>query len=236
MDCMQILLHKRFAIGVLLLVAAVLWGCKGSGEDKMLKYMEDKYKEEFAIVGSYSGQLGKDYIMAQVKSSERPGDLALVRISYQAEETIYQDNYLGYLLKEQIENKIRIPAEEIYGECKVFYKVPGLVFPATFGPDMGAEAFLRHPNSMVQVFIYPKEAGTEDKEEKLQALAESFRERGYLIRGVVSYPEEREMYDVVTGENFYRDGFFGYRAAAEAVFSMAEEGFKYLKWKGESEE
>ena len=89
---------------------------------------------------------------------------------------------------------------------------------------------------MVQVFIYPKESNVADKEEKLKALAEQFRERGYLIKGVLSYPKEREMYDVLSGENFYRDGFDGYRATAEAIFSMAEEGFKYLKWKGVSEE
>jgi hypothetical protein len=229
-------LRKGIGLIALLLLAAALCGCKGSEEKEMLAYMEGKYREQFAMEGSYGGQLGKDYAMIQVKSRNRPRDLALVRISYKEEGNVYQDNYLGYLLREQIENKIKELAEEIYGECKVYYKIPQLVFPATFGPDMGADAFLRHPDSMVQIFIYPKEVDVSDKEEKLEALAEGFRKKGYFIRGVVSYPKEREMYDVLSGENFYRDGFSGYRAEAEAIFSMAEEGFKYLKWKGEKEE
>ena len=236
MDYMRILLRKCLGLTVLLFLTAVLWGCKRSEDVKMLTYMEDKYKEQFDTEGSYGGQLGKDYAMIQVKSRKNPKDLALVRISYEKDGAVFQDNYLGYLLKEQIENKIRALAEEIYGECKVYYKVPMLVFPPTFGADMGVDAFLRHPASMVQVFIYPKESNVADKEEKLKDLAEQFRERGYLIKGVLSYPKEREMYDVLSGENFYRDGFDGYRATAEAIFSMAEEGFKYLKWKGVSEE
>ena len=202
----------------------------------MLGYMEKKYKEHFAMVGSYGGQIGKDYAMVRVKSRNRPNDLALVRITYEKSRNVYQDNYLGFLLKEEIEAVIQERAEEIFGECKVFYKVPHLVFPPSFGPEMDAEEFLKHPDSMVQMFIYPKE-GAEQGKDDLVRFAKLLYEKGYCIKGILSYPKNEEMYQMVLKGQYFRDGFAGYRAANEAAFAMNEDGsFRYVKWKGEEEQ
>lgn len=216
-------------------MAAGAEGCRAMEDDKMLGYMEKKYKEHFAMVGSYGGQIGKDYAMVRVKSRSRPNEQALVRITYEKSGNIYQDNYLGFLLKEEIERLMQPMAESVFGECKVFYKVPHLVFPACFGPDMSADAFLKHPDSMVQLFIYPKEDAAQGKE-KLLKYAKLLRKNGYCIKGILSYPEDEETYQALHNKQFYRDGFAGYRALEEAAFAMKPEGgFRYVKWKGEEE-
>lgn len=199
----------------------------------MLGYMEAKYKELFAMVGSYGGQIGKDYTMVRVTSRNRPKEQALVRITYREGENVYQDNYLGFLLKEEIELIMQECAEEIFGECKVFYKVPHTVFPPSFGPDMKAEEFLRHPQAMVQLFIYPK-SGADKGEEDFARFTEVLSEKGYFIKGILSYPEDEKMYQMLLKGQYYRDGFGGYRAKREAAFAMKEDGsFRYVNWKGE---
>ncbi|MBQ8596379.1 MAG: hypothetical protein IJ409_01185 [Lachnospiraceae bacterium] len=233
---MQILLRKVMVFSALLLMAAGAGGCLAMEEDKMLGYMEKKYKEHFAMVGSYGGQIGKDYTMVRVKSRNRPNDQALVRITYEKSGNVYQDNYLGFLLKEDIEGIMQPVAEEVFGECKVFYKVPHLVFPTSFGPDMSAEAFLKHPDSMVQLFIYPKEGAAQGKE-MLIKYAERLKKEGYCVKGILSYPEDEETYHALHNRQFYRDGFAGYRASEEAAFAMKwGGGFRYVKWKGEEEQ
>jgi len=202
----------------------------------MLRYMEEKYKELFAMVGSYGGQIGKDYTMVRVIGRSRPKEQALVRITYQNGENIYQDNYLGFLLKEEIESIMQECAEEIFGECKVFYKVPHTVFPPYFGPDMRAEEFLSHPQSMVQLFIYPKE-GAERGKEDFGRFMERVSQKGYFIKGILSYPEDEKMYQMLLGGKYYRDGFGGYRAQREVAFAMKEDGsFRYVNWKGEEQQ
>lgn len=232
MDYMRALLYKVIWLQVLVLMAAGIGGCI-KREDQMLAYMEKKYKEPFTMVGSYGGQIGKDYVMIRVKSSSRPTDQALVRVIYDEKGNVYQDNYLGFLLKDEIEAVIQREAEMVYGECKVFYKVPHLVFPASFKMDMDVEEFLKHPESMVQVFIYVKE-GIETSRMHLEKFRTQLYGKGYRIKGVVSYPSGRELYERMSSGQISRDGFAGYTAAEEAVFAMDENGkFRYVKWKGD---
>lgn len=214
---MRTLLY-RAAAGILLAVVIMgVTGCARSREEQMLVYMEEKYGESFEMIGSYAGQIGKDYTMALVRSFNRPQDQALVRLTHRKEEEVYQDNYLAYLLKEKIEAVLLEDASEIYGECKVIYKVPYLVFPETFGPDMGAEAFLKQKEAGVQIFIYPK-SGCENQIRNQEAFEMRIRQKGYRISGVVSYPKSEEMYQRISGRNISRDGYLGYEAIAESTF------------------
>lgn len=201
----------------------------------MLRYMEGKYKEPFTIVGSYGGQIGKDYTMVRIMSHSRPKEQALVRVTYHKDGNVYQDNYLGFLLKEEIEKVMQMQAEEIFGECKVFYKVPHMVFPTSFRPDMDAKEFLKSPEAMVQLFIYPKE-GAESAKENFRHFTEALDAKGYCMKGIISYPEDEEMYELVLKGQYYRDGFGGYRAEREVAFAMKGDGsFRYVKWKEEEQ-
>lgn len=197
----------------------------------MLDYMEQKYGEPFTAVESYAGQLGKDYTMLKVRSKRRNTGGILVRAVKDKGKIIYQDNYLAYLLKNQIEQRIRELAEPICGECKVFYKIPEMVFPEEFPADMEADAFLRHPDSMVRMYFYIRNI-SQDKQGQLKRLLEAFNRQDYIVGGVISYPADEKCYGIITEDNFTRDIYLGYQYDSEAVFSMDEKGnLAYLEWK-----
>lgn len=197
----------------------------------MLAYMEQKYGEPFRAMEPYGGQFGKDYTMLRVRAVGRKEEGILVR-AWGREEPVYQDNYLAYLLKEDIERCLFVPAEAAFGKCRVFYRIPELVFPEDFPADMDVDAFLRHPQSKIKVYIYVR-----NFTEKVRKQAEYFfsllKKEGYVMGGVLSYPADEEMYEMITEENFTGDIYQGYQSAAEAVFSMNEKGeVVYLEWKG----
>lgn len=195
----------------------------------MLDYMKDKYGEDFVEEEAYGGQFGKAYAMRRVHSVSRPGESALVRVMGE-EEKIFQDNYLAYLLRDEIEERMKGLAEEVFGECKVFYKIPELVFPSEFPADMEVDAFLRHPLSMVRIYVYVRNNLSEEEGQTEAFLASLVRE-GYIVGGVVSYPAGEEMYEMITADNFAGDIYQGYQSGAEAVFSMKKNGeLSYLRW------
>lgn len=194
--------------------------------------MEHKYGESFAVMESYAGQFGKDYTMLRMRSMNRNREGVLVRASGR-EDIAYQDNYLAFLLKEEIEHRLGRIAGAALGECKVFYRIPELVFPVDFPADMEVDAFLRHPQSKVRVYIYVRDCsgGIQERADNFFA---GLQKQKYIIGGVISCPLDEEMYEMITEENFRGDIYQGYQSKAEAVFSMDERGkLVYLEWKGE---
>lgn len=226
--------RKGLIFGLCLLLTGALWGSLFSGREKeterMLDYMKKKYGEDFADEQAYAGQTGKAYAMRSVHSQSRPGESVLVR-AMGRKEVVFQDNYLAHLLKEEIEKTIGEIAGEIFGECKAFYKIPELVFPSEFPADMEVDAFLRHPLSMVKIYVYVRNSPL-DRQEQIDAFLEALSRKGYVIGGAVSYPAGDEMYEMITAEHFTGDIYQGYQSVAEVVFSMKEEGvLSYLRWK-----
>ena len=202
----------------------------GKGKkERMLDYMKEKYGEEFVDEEAYGGQLGKAYVMRRVHSISRPKDSVLVRAMGEEEE-IFQDNYLAYLLRDEIEERMKGLATEVFGECKVFYKIPELVFPSEFSADMEVDAFLRHPLSMVRIYVYVKDCPL-DRQRQADDFLSTLSKEGYLIGGVISYSAGEEMYEMITADNFVGDIYHGYRREAEAVFSMKKrKELSYLRW------
>lgn len=201
----------------------------------MVAYMEQKYGESFSVMESYAGQLGKDYTMLRVRGNDRNQEGILVR-AFGTEKISYQDNYLAYLLKEKIEQLLTEPARRSFGECKVFYRIPELVFPAEFPAHMEADAFLRHPLSKVRVYIYVRNfTSLKDIKERTDVFFSGLQRAGYIVGGVVSCSLDGEMYEMITEENYKGDIYQGYQSAVEAVFSMDERGeLMYLEWRGEA--
>lgn len=232
---MPILLFKRkravLWIGVTAAILGSLYLFRKGEKEQMLDYMKRKYGEPFTAMESYSGQFGKDYTMLKVQSCYRKVDGILVRAVNDKGRIIYQDNYLAYLLKDQIEQQVTALAEPIFGECKVFYKVPEIVFPEKFPADMDVDAFLRHPESMIRIYFYIKNITLDEQEQFNQLLAVLNRE-SYIVGGVISYPVDEKSYQMITEDNFIRDIYLGYGYHLEAVFSMDEKGnLAYLEWK-----
>lgn len=204
---------------------------KGERFYKMLEYMEQKYGKSFTVLEPCAGQFGKDYFMFLVRENKSGAEGILVRAVKKEDKWIYQDNYLAYLLKEQIEQQIKGIAKPVFGECRVFYKIPNMVFPKEFTADMEPESFLKCPWSMIKIYLYI-EVCSENKREQMNKFCSLLQEKEYLAGGVVSWPSDENNYQKITGENFSGAAYAGYQHEAEVVFSIREKNVPvYLKWK-----
>ncbi len=200
----------------LLFFTAVLFvgiiGCMMKKEDdreRMLSYMKHKYQEEFLYIESYAGQLGKGYTSILVENKKYPERKALVRISVKESRRCFEDNYLAYLLQEELEKEIGQIAEECFGSCEVSYKIPQFVFPEHFHINMTAAEFLSNPYAMPQFAIYPKTTIKEQDiwEKRLDDFREKNAAKAYKIRGTICIVD------------------------TELAFSMDKEGkFRYMRW------
>lgn len=225
-------MKRGLLFAVLLLLVGFIGGMVMSNTDEteqMLAYMEEKYGEKFIYLGPYGGQVGKPYSMIEAESKDRPGQKVLIRIRREDGRDYFEDNYLAFLLQEELQYTVGEAAQQAYGECKVFYKIPDLVFPEAFRPDMTKEEFLTQTIIPVQFYIYPREAKEEEK--RLNHFRSLILEKGYRLRGTVSYPKSQKDYDFLTQENFFQSDYLGYEAGKELIFSMDEEGeFHYVRW------
>ena len=176
---------------------------------KLMSYMGCKYGEEFDYVESYAGQAGKNYSTILVKSREHKEREALARLSEKDGRRYYEDNYLAWLLKDELERIEGDYARRCFGECEIHYKLPQFVFPFYFGADMTAEEFLRNPCAMPQFHMElpDRERCREKWEEKLHCFRKLNAQRGYKVRGALIFPDDK------------------------LLFSMDEKGnFRYMRW------
>ncbi len=197
----------------------------------MLEYMEQKYEAAFTKQEPYGGQFGKNYSMLKVRCSEVKADGILVRNVWEGGKAIYQDNYLAYLLKEQIEQHFKELAEPVFGACKVFYKIPEMVFPIETSVDMKIEDFLKNSWAMVRIYLYIKESPL-DKKKQVEKFCMLLQEKEYLAGGLTSWALDGENYQKITGDNFTKAAYAGYQYETEVIFSLKNKNASArLKWK-----
>lgn len=228
--------HRKQLLILAVTVISLLMGCEMKREyerEKMISYMGCKYGEKFDFIESYAGQAGKNYSMILIRSREHKERQALVRLWEKNGKRYYEDNYLAYLLKEELERIEGDFAKQCFGECKVYYKLPEFVFPFYFKADMTPEKFLQEACSMPQFYIYlqREELLREKWEEKLLQFRDMNAEKGYKIRGTLSFAASKEDYEMINAENFLSSDYENYEAGDELVFSMDEKGkFRYMRW------
>lgn len=221
------------AAGMLFLGTAGCGMYKKNERSEMLSYLKDKYGETFDFVESYAGEAGKSYSMLLASSRKHPERKVLVRQSGRGGRRCFQDNYLAWILRQELEKKEGEMAKSCFGECKVYYRIPLFVFPPEFGAGMSVDEFLKNPLSMAQFYIYPASVSGSEKdwEQRLDEFVRQNAECGYKVRGTVSLPECERDYEGITQENFAGSDYEGYEAMAELVFSMDERGgLRYRRW------
>lgn len=202
-------------------------------KNKMMSYMGCKYGENFDFVESYAGQAGKNYRMILVKSREHKERTALVRLSKKNGKRYYEDNYLSWILKDELEQIEGDFARQCFGECRIYYKIPEFVFPFYFKAEMTPEEFLKNSCSMPQFYVYlqDEQPDREEWEKKLQLFRKMNAEKGYKVRGTLSFAASGQDYEMINGENFVYSDYDNYQAADELLFSMDEKGnFRYMRW------
>lgn len=179
----------------------------------MLSYMEKKYGEEFQYIEAYGGQLGKNYIAILVKGKRYPEEEILVRKRTWQKQVHYEDNYVAYLLREELEAEMGDVAKRTLGACRVRYKIPQFVLTDEFTPEMTAKEFLCNLHAKTQFYLYPQATDTSCKEweEKTEAFLKECGRKGYRIRGALVLNKEDKK--------------------GNLIFSMDEENqIRYMRW------
>ena len=98
---------------------------------------------------------------------------------------------------------------------------------------MTPEEFLKNPCSMPQFYIYLQcgKPDREEWEEKLDRFRKLNGEKGYKIRGTLSFAAFEQDYEMINRENFAGSDYDTYSAVDELLFSMDEKGnFRYMRW------
>jgi hypothetical protein len=145
------------AIALLQAVVLLFGGCGNmsfgkSDKDIMMKYMEDKYGEqfEFISIGTQTSSSGRIEMWVQPKE-KRDGieqSPVCVKMPRGDKGSNCSDNYICYLMSSQMDEFVYSTAKEIYGENQVFPLIgtAGMLMPASVNKETSFEDYIKSPN------------------------------------------------------------------------------------------
>lgn len=69
----------------------------------------------------------------------------------------FQDNYMSYLFREEIEPLVHDIAEPLFGECKVFMAISNFPVKGNLSRDATLSDYLNNSSPMDKLFLFIKE-------------------------------------------------------------------------------
>ncbi len=131
----------------LLLINCVILGVSGcmnkeqSVVEKMVSYMNGKYDDTFEYSAPFGGGASAKSKQINVKSQKMPDCDIWVEYSYETMK--YEDNYIDYLYKTQVENYLKSNIEEVFtGDIKVARNIPTAGVYADYAPNTSFEEYI----------------------------------------------------------------------------------------------
>ena len=126
----------------ILLMGFTLSGCMTITQEDYLRaaerYMEKKYGEKFE--GQYFDVMSNDCMyLTPVSHPEWRVMVAFPKAKLWNVE--FQDNYVAFLLKEEVEGEVEKIASEVYGDVKVYCRPIGNVLPSEWNQETTLEEF-----------------------------------------------------------------------------------------------
>ena len=201
---------------------------KLSVKEQVEMYMKDKYNEEFKVVGGGTEAWNASYREIYVVSEKFPDARIMIRRGKKGGEMI--DNYMGFLLKDEIEKIMNELVFEVYPKSKVFYSTYGTP-RAGITPDMDVEEYLEYvskygPFSLTICVSDPDYQINKDT--KLEQLRKKFRERKYKPSFAIFYVLDGKL-DLINEDN-ERELYTG---ADETKWSKLRGDFDVDPWEGD---
>ena len=219
---------------VILVTLMGVMGCMQiSEQDRMVRYLEKKYGEQFVPLGSRFGGIGNDYSILAVENSRFPGEEILVmRYTPEDSDTQYSDNYQAFRLRDQINVELHEMVSEIYGVCKVYYKVPYAALPSYCTQELTMEELLSDEKILANIYLFLSVGvPVEEKEAQLELLKQQLVIKGYQIKGSVCYIQDQEHYEKINQENVMQSCNEGVLPAGNGSFLLKGEEFVYSRWR-----
>ena len=191
---------KRMIIAVILIIAIVVGGTgcmffellnMGKGHDinqQALKYLEEKYGEEFTYAAAYgSSTSGTREFYATCDSL--PGQRVLVQVeNFQEETRIFRDNYLAVKYQQQTIDYLREQVTAGYPSVNIFYEAntEGLDLPA----DADFAQYLREGSAKLIVMLELKASEVTDTARMDEIAAEIAKACNYITLTIVVVNDE----------------------------------------------
>ena len=122
-----------------------------SAQEQMLKYMNEKYNEDFKPGLCEMANWAYSYDSMTVYSDKFPGEFIQV---YRYNEKEFKDNYLAFLFREEVEKKVQEIVESLFGKCVVIMHISNLPVKGNLTKDASLNDYLENASSMNNLYIY----------------------------------------------------------------------------------
>ncbi|WP_024346994.1 hypothetical protein [Lacrimispora indolis] len=136
----------------ILMVGTTLSGCMTITQEDYLreaeKYMKKKYGEKFKAI-----EYGMDYSLYISPVSHPEWKVTVSFPKPKLWKVEFQDNYVAFLLKDELESEVKNIATNVYGDCKVFCRPMGISLPEKWNRDTTLEEYNTKNISVLYLFI-----------------------------------------------------------------------------------
>jgi hypothetical protein len=175
-----------FSIFLLILVAGVSGCMKPSPKEEMMKYMQDKYHEEFEFVSINTQVWSADYVEMKLRSKKFPDDTITVRMV--KESSVISDDYTDFLMKKPIEDEFNhniLP--QVYKNSRAFYLPGGMPLPYKDLQKMSISEYSKVKVPPMSLLICISDNNIEDKDKLIEKLRELLAGKKYKFELYVFY-------------------------------------------------
>ena len=219
---------RLFTIIMCAVMTIGLAGCADRDpKEDLLEYLENKYPDDdFTWYCNELGSEGKNRKDFEIKVHSEKFPNAEIHAARQVQngKLLYFDNYASFRLEEPACEYVHDIAEDIFGECKVYYRTPtDLIFIDTsVTPETAPDDFLRSKNMGYLGIYLPGENDTGLDEGKVFEMRDMIKEHIWLLPVNIYIFDEDTYSDI----SFYDD--FSENKIIDACFinSIGQEKFQ----------
>lgn len=146
----------------------------------MVEYMEEKYGEEFTFIEATGTNKikGSSQREATVSTERFPREQISVMADKDEDGNYYfRDNYVSFLLRDEIEKLLTEIAAPIYKDCKVIFDANTPVYPEETGKEITMDEYIKWGSLNIYICLGPG-ADVEKKDEDIEKLRLKLKEKG----------------------------------------------------------
>ena len=185
---------KQNRSGMLVLCGAAFLLCSGCGTNKnpaadLLQYMENRYPEDDFTLDHYELQSEQNtYQITEIiiTSAQFPDGEIHAKRWKTDKQWFYADNYMAFLLHDDIEACVHEIAERCFGECKVYMSSKwNSVVSSDFPTYANADYYLRSkPECGFAIYLPPDKLSMAEARERLELFKTELSNKEYDTIGV----------------------------------------------------
>ena len=193
---------RKFAGGLVFLAAlmAGVSGCmaKGTIEEQMVSYMEEKYGDNFEYVRPTGSSLGKNRCYRVLESDRYPGQDVLVCCVKEDGKKTFLDSYPALEYQPLAAEKMQRACEETWPDIQVVTEqVPALkVLSESLGENPALEDYLtwQYNGDYYNIFVDSPASEQEGKED-IERLRQALKKQKMAARMYLYYGTSTEKYE-----------------------------------------